>query len=298
MTDDLTLLASTYLDGEATPDERARVEGDAALLAEVERLRNARATLLDARWFERPGDDVREATIAAALAAWDTPETGLAGTRAPTESGARRSSVVSFERRRAYTRWLTAAAAVAAVAGLGGVVAQSGGGDTNDASSTAIEAAADTIGRAEAGTEFAQQSEPPSDTEAARSSTDAASDEAGGEGADAGALAEAPTAAATVAPEATTPALDAAQPAPAPDIKTPQQLASFATEAKAAYDQDSSRNEIARPCPDDTFDAVDSYVATGTYNGRAVVIGIDDDAERAIAVDPDTCEVVAEASLP
>ena len=40
MTDDLTLLASAYLDGEATPDERARVEADPALLAEVERLRS------------------------------------------------------------------------------------------------------------------------------------------------------------------------------------------------------------------------------------------------------------------
>ena len=71
MNDDLTLLASAYLDGEATPDERARVEADPALLDEVERLRDARATLLDARWFERPGDDAREAAIAAALAAWD-----------------------------------------------------------------------------------------------------------------------------------------------------------------------------------------------------------------------------------
>ena len=54
MNDDLTLLASAYLDGEATPDERARVEADPSLLREVERLRAARATLLDARWFERP----------------------------------------------------------------------------------------------------------------------------------------------------------------------------------------------------------------------------------------------------
>ena len=140
MTDDLTLLASTYLDGEATPDERARVEADAALLAEVERLRTARATLLDARWFERPGDDAREAAIAAALAAWDVRRRPRRP-RTETRPAGRRSPVVPFERRRTYTRWLTAAAAVVAVAGLGVIVAQFGGDDDAD-NSTAFEATA------------------------------------------------------------------------------------------------------------------------------------------------------------
>jgi hypothetical protein len=297
MTDDLTLLASTYLDGEATPDERARVEGDAALLAEVERLRQARAALLDARWFERPGDDVREATVAAALAAWDA-ETGLADSRAPTGPGARRAPVVSFERRRAYTRWLTAAAAVAAVAGLGVVVAQSGGDNTDDASSTAIEAASETIGRAEAGNEFDEQSEPPSDTEEALSD-DAATDAAGGEGADADVFAEAPSAEGTEAPSQTMPAAaDMTGPAPPVAIETPQQLAAYAAEARAVVENDTSRATLSRPCPDEAFDDIDSYVAMGMYRELLVIIGIDDDDERAIAVDPATCEVVAEASLP
>jgi hypothetical protein len=298
MTDDLTLLASTYLDGEATPDERARVEADAALLAEVERLRNVRATMLDARWFEQPGDNAREAAIAAAVAAWDAPETGLAGTpRERARPAARRPPVVAFERRRSYTRWLTAAAAVAAVAGLGVVLAQTDGGQSDDESSTAFEATADTSASPAADTEFAERSAPPADTQNALS-TEAAADEAGGEGSDAGDLAEVPTAAGTEAPDATTAALDSAQPAQSADIQTSQQLATFAAEAKAANDQDTSREVIARPCPDDTFDDVDSYVAAGTYRGRAVVIGIDDDIERVIAVDPDTCEIVAEASLP
>ena len=54
MNDDLTLLASAYLDGEATPDERARVEADAALLVEVERLRTARMALLDVSGSNQP----------------------------------------------------------------------------------------------------------------------------------------------------------------------------------------------------------------------------------------------------
>ena len=61
MNDDLTLLASAYLDGDVTADVRARVEADASLLAEVERLRNVRAALLDATRFEHPAEAVREA---------------------------------------------------------------------------------------------------------------------------------------------------------------------------------------------------------------------------------------------
>jgi hypothetical protein len=54
---------------------------------------------------------------------------------------------------------------------------------------------------------------------------------------------------------------------------------------------------LTPPCADGVFDDIDTYVATGTYRGRAVVIGVDDQDERAIAVDPDTCEIVAEAPL-
>ncbi len=46
MTDDeLDLLASSFLDGEATPDEVALIEGDPALLARVEELRLAQAAV-------------------------------------------------------------------------------------------------------------------------------------------------------------------------------------------------------------------------------------------------------------
>ena len=47
MNDDLTLLASSYLDGDVTADERALVETDPDALAEVERLRSVRALLGD-----------------------------------------------------------------------------------------------------------------------------------------------------------------------------------------------------------------------------------------------------------
>ena len=61
---------------------------------------------------------------------------------------------------------------------------------------------------------------------------------------------------------------------------------------------DASRDVLAAPCPDEAFDDIDVYVAMGTYRDRSVMIGIDDEDDRAIAVDPDTCEIVAEAPLP
>jgi hypothetical protein len=62
-------LVSAYLDGEATPEEVARIEADAALRARVEDLR-AVATAVAAPVDPPPGE-VRDAHVAAALAAAD-----------------------------------------------------------------------------------------------------------------------------------------------------------------------------------------------------------------------------------
>jgi hypothetical protein len=305
MTDDLTLLASTYLDGAATPDERARVEADPDLLAEVERLRNARAAMLDARWFERPDDDVREATIAAALAAWDVPEADRNGSRADTRPAGPRPPVVALEQRRPYTRWLTAAAAaVVAVAGLGVIVAQFGGDDDTD-SSTAIELSADIDAGAESSTEFAEQSGPPSDTSEALVSSGIAADDGGGGAPDSDAVAEATSPAATEAPADAADSADtaaaaevASEPRSLAVMQTSQDLGVVAAAAKVAVENGTNPDVPARPCSDAEFDDIDTYVALGTYLDRSVVIGIDDEDDRAIAVDPDTCEIVAEAPLP
>jgi hypothetical protein len=301
MNDDLTLLASTYLDGEATPDERARVEADPSLLAEVERLRAARATLLDARWFERPGDDVREAAIEAALTAWDSSPSGLTGSRVESRPASRRSHVTSFERRRSYTRLLSAAAALVAVVGLGAVIAQFGGGDGGgDESSVAIDAADDTQARSESGAELSEQIVP-DETASAVLSGDAAPDDAGGADPDVGASTEAPSgdaaAEATDAPAATASAA-ATAPAPPASITTLDELGRFAADARAAAEDDANRDDLSTSCAGESFEDIDEYVAMVTYRGRQVMIGIDNDDERAIAVDPDTCEIVAEAPLP
>jgi hypothetical protein len=107
------LLASAYLDGELTPAERAEVETDPLVLAEVEALRSVRAQLAAV-----PAADAtrREAAIAAAMAA--------------TGSEVRTPPRPSIESRR-RARWFAplAAAAAAAVLVVGGIVALRTTGD-------------------------------------------------------------------------------------------------------------------------------------------------------------------------
>ena len=78
MTDDeLDLLASAYLDGEATPEEVALVERDPALQARVEEFRTLGGGLADT---PAPSPALRQAHLTAALA-----EFGTLRADAPTE---------------------------------------------------------------------------------------------------------------------------------------------------------------------------------------------------------------------
>jgi len=145
MTDDSIILASAYLDGQATEAERAQVDGDAELIAEVERLRRVRAVLADTS--DASGDSItapistRERHLAAALDAWDRTPTGDPNRDAtpagsdPTDpadaagaaGGASITAPVPLREQRARrrpinTRILTAAAAVIVIAGAGLVV--------------------------------------------------------------------------------------------------------------------------------------------------------------------------------
>ena len=298
MNDDLTPLASVYLDGEATPDERARVEADPALLAEVERLREVRVTLLDARWFERPGDDVREAALEAALGAWDVAASDQPDSTTETAEVGRRSHVRTFERRhRTYGRWLGVAAALVAVAALGVIVSQFGGGSNDDTSSVAVEAPAGTAAAGDAllDTSDEQTEQTASAGNAERTaSDDVASTESGGAEL-AGTAEQAPSAApaATVAPEESTLVADAA---PLVILTSPTELGSFAAEAEQAAG-DGADNDVTVVCVGDELDGIE-YLASATYRDRLVVIGIVDARDRAFAIDPDTCEIVAEAPLP
>jgi hypothetical protein len=104
-------LVSAVLDGEATEEEVARVTGDPVLSTRLAELRAAHDAVATAP-LDLPADDVRDAAIAAALAA-STP-----------------SEVVDLQARRRHRRGLqiaSIAAAVLVVAGIiGGLIAWTG----------------------------------------------------------------------------------------------------------------------------------------------------------------------------
>ena len=133
--DEPSALASAYLDGEATADERARVEASDELLDEVESLRQVRAVL--GATTEPPPISVREAHLAAALDVWDrmsdmersgdvTPGSGIDAAAAAAISTPRSTSLGARRDRRAAgnaSKWLLGTAAgLIVLAGAGIVV--------------------------------------------------------------------------------------------------------------------------------------------------------------------------------
>ncbi|MEN9645284.1 MAG: hypothetical protein RL238_1953 [Actinomycetota bacterium] len=140
---DGALLAAAYLDGLASPDERARVEASPQLMALVEEFRRVRDGLADV-----PPAPVgaRERGIAAALAEFDRLATAPAAPVAPAAS-----NVVAMRSRR-WSKVLTAAAGLAIVGVIGVAALGSVGGSDSDSSSsgadpaearTAVDAAGD-----------------------------------------------------------------------------------------------------------------------------------------------------------
>jgi hypothetical protein len=132
-------LASAYLDGEATAAERALVESDAALMALVERLRQVRYAVAD---VPPAPPSVRDAAIAAALAAFDELPVGAA----PPEQPVAPPKVASLERRRQMRQMqILTAAAAAAVLVIGGFVVANRGGDDDASTADEVQEAAVTV---------------------------------------------------------------------------------------------------------------------------------------------------------
>ena len=139
MMHDPETLASAYLDGELTDEERLVAEADPAVMAEVEQLRALRAGLTD---VEPPSDHAREAAIGAAMAAFHE-QIVPAATPEPVVDRDTETTVVPMWRRFANPQWLgTAAAALVLVVGVG-VIATRTGGDDDDSFDSATDAVAD-----------------------------------------------------------------------------------------------------------------------------------------------------------
>ena len=305
MTDDLTPLASAYLDGEATAEEIARVEGDAVALAEVERLRKVRAVVGD---LEAPAISAREAHLAAALGAWDRlPESerdgsqvGAAAAGVDPVAAAAVSSIASptsgsrARRTSGSNGWILAGAASLVVLLAGGLTLRSLTGDDGD-SDVAVESAV-------------------TEAPVAASGDAATTDPSVEPGED--------------ITDPDTEADDSSEGAPPPEedleeLNSPEDLAVFASDAlgqtvitqpagipiedEAPRDEDGPGTE---PSAATTIEAVptedeglplcagaDIVVGPALYQGTLVIVGIDTDSGTALAYLPANCAVVAQAPL-
>ena len=300
MNDDLTLLASAYLDGDVNVDERSRVENDPGILAEVERLRSVRILVGD---VEPQSISVRETQFATALDIWDRlPERERTGARRDvTPAGIDAAAVagaasvtaptaLSGRRRPASTRWLTGAAAAALILVLAGGVALQLGSDGGGDAGTETEALAD-------GGDEATRTE--------RSDTPAADELAPAAAATDDVTSELDTGVADPAPPGENTGLD--------QLVNPTDLADFASAAlgapsapddvpaatSAASDEDLS--EAEQLLADASFPVclgVDLVVGPAVYGDVPVVVGIDEGRNLAIAYRAANCSEVARVRLP
>jgi hypothetical protein len=301
MNDDLTLLASAYLDGDVNADERARVESDSELLAEVERLRSVRVLLGD---VDAQAISVREAHLAMALAVWErlpaAERTGArrdatpAGIDAAAVAGAASVTAptpIKGRRRNTSTRWLTGAAAALVLVLAGGVALQLGTGSDDDSAAT--------DGAGIESTEALTATGPADESVAA----------------DRPAAGEATDLAGDVTAELDTGVTD--PPPPGEDVGLDQlqnldDLADFASAAvgaprspdvpaatSAATEEDLSEDQTVL---DETglplCLGVDLIVGPAVYGTVPVVVGIDEGRNLAIAYRAATCAEVARVRLP
>ncbi len=314
MNDDDILLASAYLDGDVTADERALVETDLDLLSEVARLRQVRALLADR---EPPSISQREEHLAAALDAWDRlPEAERTGavrdiTPAALRRGASPASAAAaatittptsleHRRRTAMNRRMLGAAAVIVLVLGGGIALQtlSSRGD-DDASSSAGATVPLEEAALAASADAANQSGGAA-TEGDRASAEIAS-------------ADAPAVPASGA-ELDTGIDDAAPPSERTLdlLETPDDLALFASDAIGAPISPDVPAATSAPIDDrltpdqaELLDAelplclgADFVVGPAFYRDTEVVVGVDVSRNLALAYVGTTCREIARARLP
>jgi hypothetical protein len=308
MNDDLTLLASAYLDGDVTADERARVENDTAALAEVGRLRSVRALLGD---VEPQAISVREAQLATALEVWErlperertgarrdgTPAgidaaavAGAASVTAPTPLSSRRRSGRSTS-----TRWLTGAAAALVLVLAGGVALQLSSTGSDDEASNQ-ETSSDETSNDDAAEALAESAR----ADAADSDLPAPAAEGTDE-----ATIELDTGIDNAAPPGENVGLD--------QLDNLTDLADFAAAAVGApISPDDVPAATSAAGGEDLSEAetflaeaelprclgVDIIVGPAVYGDVPVVVGIDESRNLAIAYRAATCAEVAQARLP
>ena len=311
MNDDLTSLASAYLDGDVTPDERARADGDPEALAEVDRLRTVRFLLSD---VEQPSISMREAHLASALEAWGRlPEAertsarrdragsgvdaaAVAGAASVTAPPARRGD----RRRTTSTRWLSGAAAALVLVLAGGLTLQlRTGSDVDSSTGTDATTAESSTGDSPAADERLSDSQ----ANSALAPPDGAAKDATSNGEVTNSdvtnevTAELDTGVADPGPPGEDVGLD--------QLQTPGDLADFASTAVDAPVSPDIPAATSAASGDDLSEAelplclgVDVVVGPALYGDVAVVVGIDESQNLAIAYRSATCTEVARVRLP
>ena len=315
MNDDLTILASAYLDGDVTVDERAQVEASEELMLEVDRLRTVRAVLSSTTAAGSAPISMREEHLATALGAWDRlPDNERTGAlRDATPSGADGAAAagvaaMSAPPRRTQKRrrmqspvWLGAAAAGLVIVMAGGLVLRNTAND--DDSGVAEQTSADTSA------EFRASEGGAADAVAPAAADDAADSE---------------LEATAQAPDGTTPIengsdveTDLAAEAPPSDdgsleqLNTLAELAIFASDAVGAPGSDDLPagatviTDVPSPVLDEAetvlelkrCQGADVVVGLAIYGDETVVVGIDESRDRAVAYRQDDCSLVASAPL-
>ncbi len=289
MNDAQYLLASVYVDGEATADQRALAEADPDVMSEVARMVALRVAVSD---VESPADSARERALDAAMAVFES--------RLHRARLVDRSAVVRTMRRRpTYARALSIAAALVAVGAFGLVVANRLGGDsdldsagsdaavTEDQSGGAIDRLQEVAEGDEANTTTA------GDLSAAELAPTGASDDA----------ADATIAAAGGDTASAAPASDQAlhDPSLRPDIDFDQpvtneaELGSFGTrllELEATGVLGPTPNTR---CTQPRILGETEYVFDG--DPTPVLVAVDTELRIVLAIDPTTCTVLVEGPL-
>jgi hypothetical protein len=292
-------LASAYLDGELTDEERRAAETDPAVMAEVAALRVVRARVAD---VEPPAPAAREAAISAAMATFHE----LHPTEAVASAGAsrpeRRGTTLAWRRRDERVRWLGAAAAVVLVGALGFVVVRGIGGDDDQSADELVAEQADTTAQAA----IVPTTSATRLTEEAELGATDATDEATGASDDAEESLAA-SAATELAPEAAAeePAGDTAMAPPLLDpsvhfdddvaIESPLQLRSAAQYLVDQRDLGELGPTPEYSCPYYDVLGVADYDDDGRMH--EVLIDVDESADLVTAVDRDTCEPVTSIAL-
>ncbi len=295
MNDEQYFLANAYLDGELTAEERRIAEADPEVMAEVEQLRALQAELRD---VPTPSAEARAEAIATAMAEFarfspDLPEP---------------APVVPFRSRPAYAKYLAAAAALVAVAGLGIVISQAdlGGGD-DDSAGSAEAPLSETQARQEDATEtiddgasidtevMAEAESAPAAAESASDATDTVEmSEQAAEGGD---------------EEASGPEFGAeADPGNAVRVEVPADfdpdepiLDEIELAVYGSYLLDQAELGVLGPTPETVctgnFDILDRAIYVSDGNERPVYIGVDERTGVVLALDTGTCAVLAIGSL-